>query len=182
VQVAAAPENCAYVGLGGNLGDVLATFVQAVLQIQRQIGAVSMTSSVYRTRPHRLPNQVDTLPDYWNAVCRLETKRPPLKVLSGLQAIERALGRTPAPRWAARRLDLDLLLMGDQVLNEPSLVLPHPRLRQRLFVLVPLAELAPALRLPPNGCPLEDVLKRFSRAQHEADLLERRAWPGQDDR
>ena len=112
-----------------------------------RLGRIEAISSVYQTEPVGFRDQ----PDFWNLVLRLATTLEPAALLSAAQAIELAQGRTrPFPN-APRTLDIDLLLYDDVVLGEPALRLPHPRLRERAFVLRPLAEIDPALVLPGTG-------------------------------
>jgi len=137
----------AYVGLGANLGDAAAALDDAVLRLGALPGTrVSGRSSTYRTAP------VDaTGPDYLNAVVSLDTDLAPDALLAALHGIEQAHGRARPYRNAPRTLDLDLLLHGDSRVETATLVLPHPRLHLRAFVLVPLAELAPDLHVPGHG-------------------------------
>ena len=136
----------AYIGLGANLGDAQATLHDA----WQRLGALADSelqgcSPLYRTAP------VDaTGPDYLNAVVQLDTSLAPHALLAALQGIEHSHGRQRSVRNAPRTLDLDLLLYGDECINTPDLVVPHPRLHQRAFVLRPLADLAPDLDVP--GC------------------------------
>jgi 2-amino-4-hydroxy-6-hydroxymethyldihydropteridine diphosphokinase len=131
----------AFVGIGANLGDAVATVRQAILDIQRLSGtSVAAASSLYRSQP------VDAAgPDFINAVVEIRTRLDPFELLSALQQLEADAGRERPYRNAPRTLDLDLLMYSDVVLQTPRLTLPHPRMRQRAFVLVPLAELAPEL-------------------------------------
>jgi 2-amino-4-hydroxy-6-hydroxymethyldihydropteridine diphosphokinase len=136
-----------FIGLGANLGDARQA-VEAALSALAQWPGVRLVarSSLYRSAP------VDAGgPDYVNAVAELQTALAPEALLDVLQAIEQQHGRERPYRNAPRTLDLDLLLYGDQVLDTARLTLPHPRLHERAFVLQPLAELAPALRLPGRG-------------------------------
>lgn len=129
----------AYVAIGANLGDARQAVESAIDALGRlpQSRLVAQ-SSLYRTAP------VDAGgPDFINAVAALETGLAPLELLARLQAIETAAGRERPYRNAPRTLDLDLLSHGEQVLDTPTLTLPHPRMAQRAFVLVPLAEIAP---------------------------------------
>jgi len=142
-----------YVGLGGNLGDARAQ-VEAALEALAAWPGLQLVgrSSLYRTAP------VDAGgPDYVNAVAAIDTVLEPLALLRALQAIETRFGRQRPYPNAPRTLDLDLLLHGDTCLATAELVLPHPRLHQRAFVLQPLAELAPDLVLPGRG-PLQALL------------------------
>ena len=89
---------------------------------------------------------------FLNAVAEIETALPPLRLLDHLLDVERRLGRERiGPRWGPRTIDLDLLLYGDETVSEPGLVVPHPRLHERLFVLEPLAELNPTQKIPGSG-------------------------------
>ena len=142
----------AYVGLGANLGDREATIRRAL----ELLGAVRV-STLIETEPWGYAEQ----PRFVNAVAELETDEQPRALLERLLAIERELGRTrEGPRYGPRTIDLDLLLYGDEQLNEPGLVVPHPRLHERAFVLEPLAELAPDLVVPGRG-PLKALLSRL---------------------
>jgi 2-amino-4-hydroxy-6-hydroxymethyldihydropteridine diphosphokinase len=129
----------AYVGLGANLGDAPAAVTQAL----RDLGRLPQTqlaraSSLYRSAP------VDAAgPDYVNAVAELHTALSPHELLAELQRLEQAAGRERPWRNAPRTLDLDLLLYDDVQLDSPELTIPHPRMHERAFVLVPLAEIAP---------------------------------------
>ena len=138
----------AYVALGANLGDPVAA-VQAALAALAGLpdSRVVRASSLYRTAPVGLRNQ----PDFINAVAALETALAPEALLEALFAIEEGFGRVRAEKNGPRTIDLDLLLHGDRELAQPRLTLPHPRLHLRAFVLVPLAEIAPDLRLPRRG-------------------------------
>jgi 2-amino-4-hydroxy-6-hydroxymethyldihydropteridine diphosphokinase len=130
----------AYVGLGANLGaDLPATLTQAALSLAAlPRTAVAALSSVWRSAPVDADG-----PDFLNAVVALDTELAPMELLDALQALESAHGRERPYRNAPRTLDLDLLLYGDLVLDEPRLTVPHPRLGERAFVLRPLLEIAP---------------------------------------
>ncbi|MET0208847.1 MAG: 2-amino-4-hydroxy-6-hydroxymethyldihydropteridine diphosphokinase [Burkholderiaceae bacterium] len=137
----------AYVGLGANLGDALATLRAAVAALDALPDTRRVAlSSLYRTAP------IDSSgPDYLNAVAALDTALAPQALLAALQAIEQRHGRERPYRNAPRTLDLDLLLQGAARLDTPTLTIPHPRLHERAFVLVPLAEIAPDLVVPGVG-------------------------------
>lgn len=135
----------AYLGLGSNLGDRRENLRQAVDQLARVPGiVVRRRSSLYENPPVGYEAQ----PDFLNAVVEVETSLSPWALLEVLQAIETDLGRVRTLRWGPRTVDLDLLLYEGVRLDEERLTLPHPRLGERAFVLVPLAELAPDWPLP----------------------------------
>jgi 2-amino-4-hydroxy-6-hydroxymethyldihydropteridine diphosphokinase len=144
-----------YVGVGSNLGDRwghLAHAARALRSASRV--AVAAASRVWDAAPLGPPQ-----PRYLNAVLELESELPPLDVLDLLQEIERAAGRVrTGVRWAARTLDLDLLLYGDAVVRQPRLVVPHPDLVARRFVLAPLAELCPERVVPGTGRTVAQLL------------------------
>jgi 2-amino-4-hydroxy-6-hydroxymethyldihydropteridine diphosphokinase len=133
----------AYVGLGSNLGDR----EELIRRAARLIGATRL-SSIVETEPWGYEDQ----PRFLNAVAQIETPLGARDLLDRLLEVERGLGRERVgPRWGPRTLDLDLLLYGNEEIDEPGLVVPHPRLAERLFVLEPLAELVPAQRIPGVG-------------------------------
>jgi 2-amino-4-hydroxy-6-hydroxymethyldihydropteridine diphosphokinase len=138
----------AWVGIGANLGDARANVLDAIERLTRLPGARLLhTSSLYRTAP--IDSSGD---DYVNAVASLDTALDAHALLQALFAIEQAHGRERPYRNAPRTLDLDLLLYGDQVIDDaPTLVVPHPRMHERAFVLAPLAEVAPDLVIPGRG-------------------------------
>lgn len=127
----------AYVALGANLGDRLATLQTAVDELSR-LGAIEAISSVYETDPVGYADQ----PPFLNAALRIRTDLPANDLLQALLGIEPRLGRVRTFRNAPRVVDLDLLLYDDLIVGDPQLEVPHPRLHERAFVLVPLAEIA----------------------------------------
>jgi 2-amino-4-hydroxy-6-hydroxymethyldihydropteridine diphosphokinase len=137
----------AYIGLGANLGDARATLGQAIDELGARPGVdLRARSSLYTTAP------VDAEgPDYVNAVVSVWTRLSPLELLDSLQAIEQLHLRQRPYRNAPRTLDLDLLLFDDLQLDLPRLMLPHPRMHERAFVLAPLHEIAPDLVVPGRG-------------------------------
>ena len=142
----------AYLGLGSNLGDRLATLQRAVDLLGAQAGVrVVASSRVWETDPVGGPPQ----PDYLNAVVRIETDLDPPALLAACQAVEVALGRVREVRWGARTLDIDVLLIGEVQLDDPALTVPHPRMLERSFVLLPLLELDPDPVLPDGTRVLE---------------------------
>jgi len=138
----------AWIGIGANLGDARANVLDALDRLARLPGArLVKASSLYRTAP--IDSSGD---DYVNAVAALDTELDAHALLQALFAIEQAHGRERPYRNAPRTLDLDLLLYGDAVIDDaPALIVPHPRLHERAFVLAPLAEAAPDLVIPGRG-------------------------------
>jgi 2-amino-4-hydroxy-6-hydroxymethyldihydropteridine diphosphokinase len=138
----------AWVGIGANLGDARANVLDAIERLSRLPGATLLqTSSLYRTAP--IDSSGD---DYVNAVASLDTDLNAHALLQALFAIEQAHGRERPYRNAPRTLDLDLLLYGDGIIGDaPTLIVPHPRMHERAFVLAPLAELEPDLVIPGRG-------------------------------
>lgn len=136
----------AYIALGANLGDASAAVQQAIVAINAlPLCAVTKTSSLYQTEPlETLPGHVPGS-DYINAVVEIQTSLPAPSLLQHLQQLELATGRARPHINAPRTLDLDLLLYGDGRIDSSHLTVPHPRMWQRAFVLVPLAEIAPNL-------------------------------------
>jgi 2-amino-4-hydroxy-6-hydroxymethyldihydropteridine diphosphokinase len=140
----------AYVGIGANLGNPRKT-IAAALDLLRADAGIELlaVSSLRETDPVGYENQ----PRFLNGAAALETELPPRKLLERLLAIERQLGRIrrDTPRFGPRTIDLDLLLYGQETLDEPGLTVPHPRLHERRFALEPLVELDPALEIPGRG-------------------------------
>ncbi len=133
----------AYVGLGSNLGDR-----EAQVRRAAQLIGARRLSSLIETEPWGLVEQ----PAFVNAVAEVETPLDARGLLDELLDVERSLGRERiGPRWGPRTIDLDLLLFGELELAEPGLVVPHPHLHERTFVLRPLHELAPGLEIPGRG-------------------------------
>lgn len=150
------PVAMAYIALGSNLGDPRQQVEQA-LKALGQLPATRMRarSGWYRSAAVGPGPQ----PDYVNGVVLLETGLPPEELIVHLQGIEAQHGRERRVRWAARTLDLDILLYGDRVIDTEELEIPHPRLSERNFVLYPLADISPDLILP-DGTSLASLLSR----------------------
>ena len=137
----------AYVGLGTNLGDREAMLRHAVELLRERVD-VRAVSSIRETEPWGLLDQ----PPFLNAAVEVETELTPRELLDLLLELERLLGRTrEGPHYGPRTIDLDLLVYGEETLDEPGLTVPHPRLHERRFALEPLAELAPDLVVPGRG-------------------------------
>jgi len=140
----------AYLGLGSNLGDRAAHLQFAVEGLARRAGRVVAISPVYETEPVGGPPQ----PEYLNAVVAVETALPARELLRLAKALEAEAGREPpepGKRWGPRPLDIDVLMVGDERIDEPDLVVPHPRIHQRAFVLAPLADVAPDMVVAPSA-------------------------------
>ena len=151
----------ALLALGGNVGDVRATFDRAEAMLcERGDVRVLARSSDYRTPPWGVTDQ----PPFVNRCLAVETALTPLALLDRAQAVERALGRDRGreQRWGPRTVDVDLLAYDDVVLDEPRLTLPHPRMFERAFVLVPLAEIVPDRIIA--GLRIRDALAKVDRS------------------
>jgi 2-amino-4-hydroxy-6-hydroxymethyldihydropteridine diphosphokinase len=143
----------AFLGLGSNLGDRLTNLQGAVDLLQDEPGLqVTASSRVWETAPVGGPPQ----PDYLNAVIRVETDLSARDLLDAAHRVEARLGRVRKERWGARSIDVDILLFDEERIDEEDLVVPHPRMHQRAFVLLPLLELASDHYLP-DGTRLKDV-------------------------
>ena len=136
----------AYVALGANLGDAAAALKQAVHDINAlPLTLIGKSSSVYKTAALGIDSSSESSPDYLNAAVELQTRLSAPALLHHLQQIEQAAGRERPYINAPRTLDLDLLLYGSGSIDSVNLIVPHPRMMQRAFVLVPLGEIAPGL-------------------------------------
>ena len=138
----------AYVGLGANIGPRETNLVRAVDRLRATDGIeVLAVSQLRETEPVGVVDQ----PPFLNGAVERETALAPRELRDGLLEIERALGRVRHERWGPRTVDLDLLVYGDEIVDEPGLSVPHPRLHERRFALEPLSELAPELDVPGLG-------------------------------
>jgi 2-amino-4-hydroxy-6-hydroxymethyldihydropteridine diphosphokinase len=136
--------NTAYLGLGSNLGDRRQHLAEAVRRLHAgPVLQVVKISSVYESSPVGVTAQ----PDFLNLVAQVATKHAPQELLAACLRIEAGLGRVRRERWGPRTIDIDLLLYGDVRIDDESLTVPHPRMRERNFVLAPLAEIAPGIKL-----------------------------------
>jgi 2-amino-4-hydroxy-6-hydroxymethyldihydropteridine diphosphokinase len=135
------------IGLGANLGDPRAAFVGALSSMRPWL-RVSAVSDLYRTKPVGPPQ-----PDFLNAAVRGTTRHTPHEILSLLLTIEQAAGRVRRERWGPRTLDLDVLWIAETIVDTPELSVPHPRLQERGFALLPLLDVAPEIADPTSGAP-----------------------------
>jgi len=149
--------NAVAIGLGSNLGDSIEQIEWAIDRIRAAAVPDLARASLFRTEPELLPG-AEPQPAYVNTAAIGHTELEPDELLSALKRIEQICGRTRGERWAARQLDLDLLLYGQRIENRPELTLPHPRLHERAFYLVPLAEIAPTRIVPPEGRSVSELL------------------------
>lgn len=149
-----------FIALGSNLGDRKANLVAAIERLGN-LGVVTRASPVYETEPWGITAQ----PRFLNQVVELQTDLPPHELLRHLKAIETVMGRdTAGPRYGPRLIDLDILLYDDLALTSYALTVPHPRLCERAFVLVPLADLAADRIHPRLGLTMRELLARVDRS------------------
>ena len=155
----------AYVGLGANLGDPEVQMREAIKRLNDTAEVeVTRVSAFYRNPPLGPPDQ----PWYINAAARLRTRLGPEELLRLLQQVEAAMGRVRGEKWGPRLIDLDLLLYNGEVMVAPHLVVPHPEMHRRVFVLVPLAEIAPQAWHPVLDRSAGELLARLDPAQRAA--------------
>ena len=150
-----------FLGLGTNLGDRESHLLSAIEEIQKWIGPVRAQSSFVKTQPWGF----DSTNAFLNAVVAVDTSLEPFALLDVTQAIERRLGRehkSVAGVYHDRVIDIDILVYGDSFIRTPRLTIPHPLLSQRLFVLEPLSEIAPALRPPGCDDTVENLKKQLT--------------------
>ena len=149
----------AFIGIGANVGDPVAQCRDAVRRLGNHPGIrLLRCSSLYRTEPVGLKDQAWFI----NAVAEIRTALSPGELLGTLKEMEARMGRRPGPRWGPRVIDLDLLLYGQRVVDEEGLVIPHPELHRRRFVLGPLCELASYVIHPAYGVSLHGLLDRLT--------------------
>ena len=144
----------AYLALGSNLGDKEANLRRALELLQQRGVEVVKTSNFICTEPYGVTDQ----PQFLNGVCEVRTSLAPLALLHTLLEIEQEMGRVRLRHWGERNIDLDLLLYEDVVMDTPELILPHPDMQNRDFVLLPLAELAPELIHPAIGKSISELV------------------------
>jgi 2-amino-4-hydroxy-6-hydroxymethyldihydropteridine diphosphokinase len=144
----------AFLSLGGNLGNTREIFEQTYPWIEKKIGHILQKSSLYQTAAWGMTDQADFL----NQVIEVSTTLAPAEILTQLLAIEQQFGRVRDVRWGPRSIDLDLLLQGDTQLKTEMLEVPHPRMQDRKFILIPLVEIAPDVLHPGLGLTAQALL------------------------
>lgn len=165
-------EATAYIGLGSNLGDSRENLRRALNALRRAAGiTVCRVASLYRTDPVGIVDQ----PEFLNTVVEVSTTLSPRRLLARLLEIEDELGRVRGERWGPRVIDLDLLLYDNAEIFTGDLAVPHPRLKERAFVVVPLAELTPDLVLP-GGTGTAVLAAKLSREQF-VERVKDDGWP-----
>ncbi|MHB0951943.1 MAG: 2-amino-4-hydroxy-6-hydroxymethyldihydropteridine diphosphokinase [Allorhizobium sp.] len=142
--------HAATIGLGGNIGDPIAAMAQALRRLDgRDDCRVTAVSRLYRTPPWGMIDQAD----FYNCCAALETRLAPLDLLDACLSIERDMKRVRKERWGPRTIDMDILTFDGLDIDTGALIIPHPRMTERAFVLMPLADIAPTLQV--NGRPVE---------------------------
>lgn len=149
-----------YLALGSNLGDRSANLGNTISALPTEVDVLRQ-SPVYETPPWGYQDQ----PAYLNMVIEAQTDLPPVDLLVYLKGLEGQLGRLPTFHYGPRLIDIDILLYAGQVFSSPELVIPHPRMSERAFVLVPLADLAPNLQHPVGGATISEMLARVDSSQ-----------------
>ncbi len=149
-----------YLGLGSNMGKRQDNLDKALDLLSQRL-RVEQVSSIYDTEPVGNTNQ----PRFLNLVCQVHTRLAPMELLTMAKGIELKLGRVPGTSNAPRPIDIDILFYGDQVVKTKELVIPHPRLVERAFVLIPLAEIAPDLVHPVSGRTVRELLQGVTETQ-----------------
>lgn len=154
-----------YLGLGSNLGDRAGLIGRATACLAAGGDVVlRKVSGFHVTKPWGRLDQ----PDFVNAVAEVETHGGPRDLLDATQAVERALGRIDRGKWGPREIDIDILLFGDEVVEDGDLLIPHPMLCERAFVLVPLLEIAPDLVHPKTGIRIAAYLREIEKGGHQS--------------
>ena len=155
-----------YLGFGANLGDRYGQIIKALVLINALPETkITKLSSLYETAPVGYTEQGN----FFNGACELETTLPPLKLLESLLAIEDSMGRIRTIRWGPRPIDLDILFYNHRILHQPDLIIPHPAIAERGFVLYPLVELAPHFIHPEMGSDITALLEKYQESGGEKE-------------
>ena len=158
-----------YIGLGTNLGNRLSNLHTSRLFLEASVGTIKAQSSIYETKAWGVEGQ----PDFLNQVVAITTGLRPQQVLDTILAIEEAMGRVRERKWYTRLIDIDLLLYGSEIVKEADLIVPHPYIQDRNFVLAPLAEIA--------GKTIHPILKKSMKELEEACLDPLKVWKYEED-
>lgn len=148
-----------YIGIGSNVGSRKTNCVRAIELLGHSGISVLRQSSFHETEPWGITEQ----PKFINAAVQAETDRSPADLMKALKDIEKIMGRAPGPRWGPRLIDLDILIYDGLVLRTAGLEIPHPRMHERLFVMKPLAEIAPDLVHPVLGKSIKELLEELEK-------------------
>jgi 2-amino-4-hydroxy-6-hydroxymethyldihydropteridine diphosphokinase len=159
----------AYLSLGSNLGDRALNIRRAIAQLDAA-GRLLSVSSIYETQPVDVPDQ----PWFLNCVAAIETEKTPRELLQLALQVEATMGRLRMRDKGARKIDIDIVLFGDRVVNEPGLTIPHPAMHHRRFVLEPLVEIGPEIRHPELGKTARELLAALDRGPSAAGQTVRR--------
>jgi 2-amino-4-hydroxy-6-hydroxymethyldihydropteridine diphosphokinase len=156
-----------YLGIGGNIGNKQINFKEVYQIIENELGTINKTSSIYETPPWGFHSN----DPFWNSVIEISSRLTPKLLLSKIHLIEKGFGRKRnKERYSSREIDIDILYIDDTFMETETLIIPHPRIHQRKFVLVPLAEIAPNLKHPLirqtsiemlENCKDESVIKKL---------------------
>lgn len=146
-------KNNVVLSLGGNIGNVKEVFEFAIRHLKKKVGTISLFSSLYQTKAWGVENQ----PDFLNQVVVIETELSPFKVLAHCLAIELELGRVRKEKWHERVIDIDVLFYGNELINSEELIVPHPHIQDRNFILAPLVEIMPDFIHPAYNKSLNDL-------------------------
>jgi 2-amino-4-hydroxy-6-hydroxymethyldihydropteridine diphosphokinase len=149
-----------FIGIGSNLGDRQANIISAVKTLSHH-AKIKQTSSLFETAPEGFINQ----PDFLNCVVSIETDVKPMPLLRLLRKTEKGLGRQESFRNAPRPIDLDILFYGDQLINQKGMEIPHPRLHERAFVLVPMVQIAPQFVHPALHKTMQQLLSELAKGK-----------------
>jgi 2-amino-4-hydroxy-6-hydroxymethyldihydropteridine diphosphokinase len=142
--------------LGTNQGDKLNNLSMARASIEKMIGSVIRSSEVYKTSPWGKTDQED----FYNQAIEIRSPLPAEELLQSILEIEKQIGRTRTEKWGPRLIDIDILLYGREIIEKPTLIIPHPRMHERKFALIPLCEIAPHMEHPVFNITIEQLLQQ----------------------